>query len=891
MSISLKKKKIISLFLLAVILTGSFLVWNDLNSEKSTIKKISKVIENKTKIFAQELPYYFMPRFPRRLMYLASEIAGASQEMTYLNEELNRLNQGCSCGSVRSYGSKWTFGDPCPAREKIEEKQREIEDKVTQLSHLQNLLKKEMESGLERELATLREDVAKELKTNLENLLALSQNMTIPARDNQALPSQCSIGECQAYCLQEKSFKIEACFGFIGEQKPMEAIFEVGTNLKDLKLGEVKIKNINLGLPEKIQTPDLPELSSFIIPLADQTLVFPEVPIAELQENRTLDISGRPIIFHPPSVILPGAPLLELSCPGLPNYSSSNQWLTAPEKEPPPINYVELENYFQAFDELKEKCLGLPGMKEELEAEDEYGELIKFETDVPTGKAMGCYSPGTVYQTIVRECDNLWQAYYLAQEEEEEELPIIPSICQPEELEELEELSSPGALTYSPSGTSLTQKIGDFPQSILGCPASPPTIPRITFPKIEIPDILLPRFRLWPFFDIKLPNFVIEDLKVPDIELCNLDACLDIFPALKFQLPALFLPPVSVPAIEPETPEVFIEDVGTVKVPLPEIELTAIPYPPLPFNFFQLFNLANLLTPELELPGIPLPQLGLNLAFKGLNINLFSLLLGLLPIPDIPTTCLKLGLGIPLRIDLGEFYFGWPGFPEIPQIPYCQNVQDFCQKTKTSLKDVIDKTGEIEKIVSQTFQKEIQEKLDQAAPEINQEIAKSIEEQLNQRAQKIKEEVEKHIRQKARREKGLLKIPALSIPMENIVVPSISLAEKLNLPKEIIIAWPERLKKIALTEAITYQLPDIPLSFLNYQKEIRIKIPGLQLPSATVSLTALENYPACLSGPAQTPIGADPPCPTSQIRSNFETIKQQTEEIKETSKNIINILE
>ena len=106
MIIFIKKKKVISLLFLAIILIGSFLAWSDLNSENSTIKKIShslrSVIQKKAEVFAQQLPLYFMPLFPQRLAYLASELAVVSQELEYSNQELNNLTQNCDCRYAES---------------------------------------------------------------------------------------------------------------------------------------------------------------------------------------------------------------------------------------------------------------------------------------------------------------------------------------------------------------------------------------------------------------------------------------------------------------------------------------------------------------------------------------------------------------------------------------------------------------------------------------------------------------------------------------------------------------------------------------------------------------------------------------------------------------------
>jgi len=87
---------------------------------------------------------YYSPRYPRRLMYPVSEISGASEELVYFIES---------------------------------KKRSEIKEKINQLVFLRNLIIKEMETGLKRELETLRPDVAEDLKNNLLKILKESKEI------------------------------------------------------------------------------------------------------------------------------------------------------------------------------------------------------------------------------------------------------------------------------------------------------------------------------------------------------------------------------------------------------------------------------------------------------------------------------------------------------------------------------------------------------------------------------------------------------------------------------------------------------------------------------------------------------------------------------------------
>jgi len=135
-------------------------------------------------------------------------------------------------------------------------------------------------------------------------------------------------------------------------------------------------------------------------------------------------------------------------------------------------------------------------------------------------------------------------------------------------------------------------------------------------------------------------------------------------------------------------------------------------------------------------------------------------------------------------------------------------------------------------------------------------------------------------------ENGVIKIPlvVLRLPERKITIP---LANMSGLPEKIQIPWPEELKKIKLPVPLNYDLPEIPLSKLNYQKEIKIKGPGFQPRTITVDLGALGNLGECVSAP---PTGGNP-CPQGEFQSNLENIKSIQQGINETSNKIIDILE
>jgi hypothetical protein len=425
-------------------------------------------------------------------------------------------------------------------------------------------------------------------------------------------------------------------------------------------------------------------------------------------------------------------------------------------------------------------------------------------------------------------------------------------------------------------------------------------------------------------FHLKLPSLILEDLNFPCIELCNLNNCRDIFPqSLNFHFPTLSIPTVEIPAIP----------LGTVEgVEMPDLELDPIPFSHIPFPIFRLPSLADLIMPELDYSGINLPRPRINYSFAGIDFSaiwgyIATFIKNALGIPDF-SRCVSFTLKhIPYEKIFPDYIFSWGTFPEIPEIPYCQDVNEFCLKTKTKIAEVINKVKEIEKVFNELVQKEIQSKLSQAAPLIQKELEKSIQQKLEPIREEVRRQAEEQIRQGKK---------TIVIRIDNIEIPSLDLDSITKIPTKIPISWPEDLLKIKLTcdenaynqcqEAIkkecnqkcaekkvnrcnldylkcqlicqiknsekcvkeyahclSYDLPTLPLSCLSYEKEFPIKGPGLQSTSFTAEMSRAE----CLR---ESPGGGNP-CPTNEFQSNLEKVKSIKGEIEKTSQKIINILE
>lgn len=835
---------------------------------------------------------------------------------------------------------KEVFGDPCKNnRPEIKNTQVKIQRREDQLSYLRKLLEKEMEWGLEGQLKEMDPDEAQDLRNQLEELLFLTQKIEDVSQKNISLVPGCSATKCQPTCQQGSGFSLSACLN-PGEQKPIELKIKVGVGLEDLRIDPVKIKNVNLALPKEIKLSSPGKLSSYKIPPPSATLTFPEVSIVDLRDKKILKPNSDSIVFPSLSPTLPKTPSLELSCPNLPTY---NAYKHQDSSGGGPESFNDLNRYFQSFSWLSQKCQEMPTMQDL--------NFSQLRSPMPNTRTSKCYDQSEttgVVPTILSDCATLWQEYddnpinYLSKYKQ----PLPPTICrligspnlreqaivdQCENLFEQEgggeippdcgetsqsalaflrgkcqrltgeeqipepclllplfdgKLSDIGSVEFSSTERgSPAQIIADYPPGMIGCSNPSPTLSKITFPKITIPDIHLPDFNLFPLLEINLPDIIFEDLQLPDIELCNLDACKGTLPALKFNAPSIKIP--SIKADVDIWPEVNLPDIGPIKIPF-RVKLPEIPFPRLSANFPQLFNLGNLIVPELQVPKVPLPKPKFSFAFQGINVDLSSMLLGLVSSAfSIPDGCItRTFKGLPIELDLEDQVFSWPEFPKSPEIPYCKDINNFCKQIKKSLnEDVLGKKSEIEKKVNDEFQK-IQADLDREAESINQNLTLDIKGQIETQANGIKTRIENHINNNYVIEDGLLKVPPLDLSnsLSEITVPE---DNSFGPSKTIPLNWPEALKKIPLSSKneISYPIPPIPTSKLSYEKVKPIKIPGLQeVPSAKLTLGA--QYPSCTALP---PTGGNP-CPSDTINANLEEVGQIYQKIEKSTLKLLDVL-
>lgn len=548
-----------------------------------------------------------------------------------------------------------------------------------------------------------------------------------------------------------------------------------------------------------------------------------------------------------------------------------------------------------------------------------YGEIYcsltgKYEERYPTKTSIE-----RVVQTLKKKC----------QEIKDKEREDIPQPCKLLPLF-LGTLEAPGPEIFSGSGTSCpSQKLLNLPFGFGGgigfnCPIGLPSSLKIVLPDIIIPDIILPEFGIPPFLYIKLPKIVFEDIILPDIDLCDLNNCANLFPSLDFKFPSLNIPPLSLSVPIPQLPGLQLRgsvNFSSINLSLPEI------------------NLFNLLLPELELPQIKIPSPKISFALTGIDLSgifdlIFTFILNALDIPDVGL-CITFKLGLPsCYIAFPDYYFSFWKFPEKLKIPFCQNINQFCENVKNSLGKGgwLQKAKELSAVFNETVGK-IQKELDKVSQLINEALQNQIIQVFQEYGELIYEKIVSYLKESGlsvedyinpqTKEIDLEKIPipgvfpvrpeiegkelkpgtkgclTLSLPDTKVIFRFVKKERKverrgreitvylpLDLPAEIPIPWPEKLKEINLINPITYELPKIPLSKLSYKKEFSIKSFGFQPRTFTFDFGKLGNEGDCLAEP---PKGGNP-VPVGQLESNLNEIRNIQMELESASQVIINIL-
>jgi hypothetical protein len=435
--------------------------------------------------------------------------------------------------------------------------------------------------------------------------------------------------------------------------------------------------------------------------------------------------------------------------------------------------------------------------------------------------------------------------------------------------------------------TGSNQVVFDHPETIPGCPAYRFSSPVISFPKIIIPDIRLPKINFCPFFAVRLPNIIFEDLELPNLNLCDMGACFDFFANFKFRTPSLTLPQAFL-----DLPLGNINaniDGKPVNISLPSISIRGPNFPVIAFNITNLFDLKNILNLQLDVPEIQIPAPKMYFKFVGFDIDFMGIILGLI-LRQWPSfqACASINLGCE-TFSVPDIIFSWPKFPNIPQIPICSKVVNFCQDMKNKIGSIVNNNiSQIEEFFNGKVLGEIQNKIDLAATAVNERI----KEKLNGQMDKLIQEIRDHVAKNSKiGQDGKLKIQPFEYTLY-VDIDEIDMQGLINFPREINIQWPDYVKKIAINAQnigdIGYDVPKIPLSAMSWSKKIDIKIPGTQELNIRVSTGGKGNSFSCKSEKA---IGGNP-CNNqiNKVKSVQPDLKEAKEEIDKDFKEVFNLL-
>jgi hypothetical protein len=388
---------------------------------------------------------------------------------------------------------------------------------------------------------------------------------------------------------------------------------------------------------------------------------------------------------------------------------------------------------------------------------------------------------------------------------------------------------------------------------------------------------------------IKAPGIYFEDISFPEINLCDLSQCS--FPGYDF---TLGFPTFHIPKIDPIS--ITLEPIQfNGKLYYFEVYFNEIKFPSIRLRYNQPFDWSRLISPEWAIPNPSLIRV--NFTARGrvdlpdvneiINYIIDEIKKFILETINIPKEgCIGLeGTSIgSFSLIMPDIRFSVPGFPEIPEIPYCKKINEFCGDLNSKLTKVFEKIREVQEKIQGVISREIQQRLDDIAQEVNEKIQREIQSELEERAREIREEIVRHLQNYEGRD--LSEIPPLRIPLEPIKFNEPINLTDLGFPQEIPLHWPDELKRINLeAENIGYDLPKIPLSKLNRRREKEIKL----LSHIVYEFEGLTNETRVVNCRYNPPLGVPPS--VNDIALTTEKIKNEFTSTTQVISTILDILQ
>ncbi len=401
--------------------------------------------------------------------------------------------------------------------------------------------------------------------------------------------------------------------------------------------------------------------------------------------------------------------------------------------------------------------------------------------------------------------------------------------------------------------------------------------PVIKLPRIEIPDIRLPTFSFMPFFKIKLPSFIFEDLQLPEIRLCSLNNCQLNLPSLNLDIIPPYINLPSLPGFITSVPLTFPE--GQINV---SFEIGNIDFPQLPFFLYNI-NLTDFISADIDLDKIALPSPKISVNLEGINVDFSGIdfLLGLF------SDLIGFGGGcitgrvigglhfIPLVISFPDYYFYWPRFPKIPKMP-CDN---FCGIIKEELNKV--KKNQKKGIYQEANLAKISKKINDAINQKIQQVLNAIRNAYQKTGlEKIKNAIIDYLNNNVYIYEKELVIKGGEIP---IPLPDDVIKELDKMPPFLETGFNKPINIIDFNYPILSS--PIPLSELNYSKIKKIKVPGLQLTDFNISLDTGVQFRGYTG---EEPTGT--PYRINFIEINKNVVKETADDIIKNTKEILKVI-
>ncbi len=298
-----------------------------------------------------------------------------------------------SCGVIDSSSS--LVDSLWSAKEKEDDfyaKQEELAEKRHQLAFIQNILKKEMEQSIPKEVKAMKNRGMTEEAEQIEEELGLllffldpNDQETLEVVDDEIInkgmsimndlginwqeesmlhlldkiisvsPDEAKIKDCGYQCSYD--FYFHACI-IDTEQAEIDLVFNIKLALKDLQISPIIIDLFKMVLIDEINIPE-PRIK-FTIPIPDIEITFPNIPANEISAGDTLNTAESDYMsVSSPHIETPSTDSIWIKCPEQNDYTVKSEG----SSEIGEIDTTEIKWYFETFSYLAQRCNTLKSTK------------------------------------------------------------------------------------------------------------------------------------------------------------------------------------------------------------------------------------------------------------------------------------------------------------------------------------------------------------------------------------------------------------------------------------------------------------------------------------------------------------------------------------------------